>query len=461
MRDMLFISHANPEDNQIAQWLALQLAREGYPVWCDLTKLLGGEDFWNDIQVALRERAIKFLFVLSRTSNTKSGPLNELHLATQVARKDQLKDFIIPLWVDDLPIEKFDIRIARIAAIRFQDGWANGLHQLLAKLEKDAIQNKDSFNPNAVSSWWREHVSASSAVTQQPEQLVTNWYPIRPATLYFHELNRAGPGPIELPSFLPYPGTRVDQYLVALAPADAFRDAMPPGLSIDSSATRIIGSSEEDQGPRLCSYFEQRRALANLFRQAWLALIAARGFARYDFANNAAAFYFRNQELPGNRAWFRDSTGARSWRAVVGHRTVKKADHAEGSMRYWHFALEGKPTMFPMLGFTMRPHVLFSDDGLTIWESKDRLHRARRAQCRQWWNDRWRDLIAASVAILADGGDSINLPVGPNYVLEVSHRPIMLSSPVSYLEPDEVVEHFILGDEEDSEVEGAPEDESS
>ena len=51
---MLFISHANPEDNEFAQWLALQLAKCGYPVWCDLTKLLGGETFWSDIEEALR-----------------------------------------------------------------------------------------------------------------------------------------------------------------------------------------------------------------------------------------------------------------------------------------------------------------------------------------------------------------------------------------------------------------------
>ena len=40
---MLFVSHANPEDNLFTRRLALRLARESYPVWCDLTKLLGGE----------------------------------------------------------------------------------------------------------------------------------------------------------------------------------------------------------------------------------------------------------------------------------------------------------------------------------------------------------------------------------------------------------------------------------
>ncbi|MGH9689647.1 MAG: toll/interleukin-1 receptor domain-containing protein, partial [Candidatus Acidiferrales bacterium] len=61
-RDMIFVSHANPEDNEFARWLSLRLANEGYPVWCDLTKLLGGETFWDDIQKAIKERTIKFLF---------------------------------------------------------------------------------------------------------------------------------------------------------------------------------------------------------------------------------------------------------------------------------------------------------------------------------------------------------------------------------------------------------------
>ena len=78
MRDMLFISHANPEDNEFTRWLALRLAGEGFPVWCDLTQLLGGEDFWTDIEDAIRRRTAKFLYVLSTHSNPKPGPLAEL-----------------------------------------------------------------------------------------------------------------------------------------------------------------------------------------------------------------------------------------------------------------------------------------------------------------------------------------------------------------------------------------------
>jgi len=54
-QSMVFVSHANPEENEFARWLTLQLANEGYPVWCDVTKLLGGEKFWENIQDANRQ----------------------------------------------------------------------------------------------------------------------------------------------------------------------------------------------------------------------------------------------------------------------------------------------------------------------------------------------------------------------------------------------------------------------
>src|SRR5690606_30838433 len=56
-RSVIFISHATPEDNAFATWLATQLAVAGYAVWCDTTKLLGGEPFWKDITEAIERHA--------------------------------------------------------------------------------------------------------------------------------------------------------------------------------------------------------------------------------------------------------------------------------------------------------------------------------------------------------------------------------------------------------------------
>ncbi len=154
-RNLLFISHANPEDNDFSLWLSLRLAREGYPTWCDLTRLLGGEDFWVDIEDVLRNHTTKFLFVLSRNSNQKTGPLQELYLAQSVARKFDLKDFIIPLRIDDIPYGDINIQLNRLNAIDFHEGWAPGLGRILEKLELDGVQKDDRFSPDSVASWWR------------------------------------------------------------------------------------------------------------------------------------------------------------------------------------------------------------------------------------------------------------------------------------------------------------------
>lgn len=52
-------------------WLSLKLAALGYRVWSDVTKLLGGEDFWRDIEPIIRDSTVKVLYVLSRASNHK------------------------------------------------------------------------------------------------------------------------------------------------------------------------------------------------------------------------------------------------------------------------------------------------------------------------------------------------------------------------------------------------------
>ena len=167
MRDLLFISHANPEDNEFTLWLALQLAKEGYKVWCDLTGFLGGEDTWRDIDKLIREKTAKFLYVLSRTSNVKIGSLKELQVAENIARDNELLDFIIPLHIDDLPHREINIQLARLNAISFDKGWPNGLKSLLEKLEKDNTAKNPEITPEIVTSWWRNHFSADQGIIDE------------------------------------------------------------------------------------------------------------------------------------------------------------------------------------------------------------------------------------------------------------------------------------------------------
>ena len=85
LRDHLFLSYAG-EDGALAEWLTLKLVSEGYRVWCDRVKLLGGESYPKDISTAIRERTFRFVPLLSHYSIAKENPLKERTLAHAVSR---------------------------------------------------------------------------------------------------------------------------------------------------------------------------------------------------------------------------------------------------------------------------------------------------------------------------------------------------------------------------------------
>jgi hypothetical protein len=79
--------------------------------------------------------------------------------------------------------------------------------------------------------------------------------------------------------------------------------------------------------------------------------------------------------------------------------------------------------------------VLFSDDGINIWESKTKLHSARRSNCKDWWNDHWRDRIVAALFILAKNcsqSDSLIIPISASKNIVIKPEPISFESPLSY-----------------------------
>jgi hypothetical protein len=139
-RDTVILSHAY-EDNQFTRWLALQLARNGYQVWCDPTELLGGESFWHDIETLIRTRCIKFIYVLSRNSNQGQGRgfWKELDLADAQSKVNKMPDFIIPVAVDDLRSDDYNIFLHTRHAEKFHPNWSDGLATLLKKLEKHKV----------------------------------------------------------------------------------------------------------------------------------------------------------------------------------------------------------------------------------------------------------------------------------------------------------------------------------
>ena len=64
-RDVIFNSHANPEDNSLALRLGAQLTAAGCQVWADMLRSRGRKDWQRRLEDCLRNKAFK-LFQMSR-----------------------------------------------------------------------------------------------------------------------------------------------------------------------------------------------------------------------------------------------------------------------------------------------------------------------------------------------------------------------------------------------------------
>jgi len=472
-RDIIFVSHANPEDNDFARWLALRLAAEGYGVWCDVTQLLGGEAFWSDIEAAIRTRTVKFLYVLSRTSNHKPGPLKELQVASNVGRDEALQDCIIPLFIDDLPPRQSNILLADINAISFRASWARGFAQLLEKLEKDGVPRHPSFGAGAVASWWRTHYATELGTRIEPEQYISNWFQITelPATVYVHQLrprmraatvplaaaagSAAGslfpqlhvaaaveePEPFAFPELwtLPFPCARAADRLVSFAPAeDLFTGAEP--FVVDSVEMQRADFVAAGFPPGDILPVQGRNNVLELLGVAWERMARGRGLRRYKMATKRGAMFFPAAitKKSGNIDYV-NLAKKLTYRRVVG---VKKQPK-----RYWHFAVDARPLLEPEPHYVIKPHVAFSDDGATIWDNTAALHRARRSQCKTWWNEQWRDRILATVQFLARGQNAIAVPVARSAAVTVASTPVRFESPVAFSDPN--TDPFLDGESSD------------
>ena len=431
----VFISHANPEDNDFSRWLSLQLAKLGYPVWCDLTRLLGGEDFWSDIELAIRHGTSKFLYVLSRDSNHKTGPLQQLTVALSVARQEGLSDFVIPLRIDDLECQDINIQVNRLNAIDFSAGWANGLRQLVTKLELDRVAKDPKFSPSSVAAWWSESGAPGHSVLHTPDEYSSNWFAIEslPGVLYLHSVPRFVTFE-ELTSF-PFPFRKVGSLVVCFASADEVNRHLKNGVRIlDSWEVNPFAFLAGMNADVYIESGEAHRILVMLLRRGWRQLARSAGLYERKLGNSSL-FYAPLGLLPGNRVNVPREAGGSEWRSLVGYRSVGAGDGDERRRRYWHFAVSAKVALEPFPMYQLIPRIVFSTDGKHLINNAAGTHRYRRSQGRDWWNPEWRDRTPGLVWWLAEQDSQLVAPLGPDSNARICSSPVSFLSPVYYQDP--------------------------
>jgi hypothetical protein len=328
----------------------------------------------------------------------------------------------------------------------------------LDKLAEQQVPKSISFNNDSVTSWWRTQYSADSGIVVKPEKYYSNWYPIiqLPQNLYCYD---GVPSKKYKSHPLHWPGQQIGNRFLTFADPEHFKS------EFDIVATRDFRTDDVLKGfldERFIPKSEAKKVISYLLVDNWVRMMHQRQMMVYQLSNHRFCGALKEGQVKDDKVFFSGIDGKSAWRGLVGFKTLGRLE-SEKRLRKWHFGVQAKSHFFPVPAYVISHHVVFSDDGKTPWADPVRQHKARRNQCRSWWNDDWRDRILALMHWLGEGSEHVIIDCGGSTV-EVSTTPSIFTSPVSFVgEADSIASDadereaasYISDDDEDSDDEEA------
>lgn len=425
-RDLILISHANPTDNDAARWYGAKLRALGYRVFLDLFEFKGGNRFWPEIENAIRNRAVKVLVLLSRTSNAADGVLKEIAVAATTGKMHpELGDFIVPVLIDDLPYGDTNIQLAGLDII---DGrhWDAGLRDFVEKLETDNAPKTDVPSADALIELFLD-TEMRGTVEHRPEWLEINWLLVSdvPTTLYQHLLGSM----TALPAWIPVVRQGAEWFTFA-----SREELQAAGIQPIRSRTLAVGPLSEQPRDRFDR--DHRNRVVELLRVAFEMHCARLGLLPYDLSHGRS-YFFPSGLIDGDKIAVQFPGRTRRSHIAVAGRARKP--NIRGEQPYWHLAGSARVIVRPVVALELRAHLHFSDDGRSVWDRLKRLNSFRRRKTRLWWNKQWRAKHAALMTFLAGGRlGACRIPLSPGTGFTVDFSPVRLEAPVSFVSPTEV-----------------------
>ncbi|WMT49565.1 MAG: toll/interleukin-1 receptor domain-containing protein [Thermoplasmatales archaeon] len=403
-KENLFISYAT-EDHALADWLALKLASEGYNVWYDRIKLLGGESYPRDITSAISSRTFRFLFLLSRSSIKKDNPLKELTLATNISRESKT-DFVIPLKVDDLKPSELNFLASDIVYIPFNRGWYEGLALLLDKLEKIKTPKNIETSRSSLYSW----ISKEQAPAKRKERIWSNLIEITnvPKYLNCYEKRDFFEHKINQDKWAFY---KWNEKILSFGPPPNQQESLRELTRID-----YLNTSGEEK-------IEYEKIMKSLILKQIEIFSLSKGMELGGFKKNI--LHFPMGLFPGDKLKYTNNNNRRTYVQVAGERRFRKfseGHYFQDSSRY-HLTLNFK--VLP--GDGDRPVVaiklgLYMTDLSNVPLPAKTANARRKAICKNWWNREWLSRLIAVTKWLSNESDQLVLLESENGNITMNTR---------------------------------------
>jgi hypothetical protein len=382
-RTHLFISYA-VEDSALAGWLARKLSLAGYAVWFDRMKLLGGEPWPQDIDVAIKERSFRMLAILSANSIKKPNPSKERALALQISKEENFPDFLIPLKADSV---KLDWLMTDLSYLPYNRGWAEGWRQLLKKL---VSINAPKTIPAGSHLAAKSFDAGEELLTDTPEEIVTNALLIKsvPEVLTFFEFTREPSKDEDKRMQYNWGCYRVPNGYLAFGP--------PP-----TEFVQMVRQTRTAFTWRDTREYEGVD-VANIVRHIIEQTLEAR--LKYSkcqsHPTNHRLFFLRSSWSPDGKIHYIGRTGKKTYKRIEGRARIWKQGVPKDVKHFFGFELKRWRLSEETVAFQIRPTLVFAEqNGQLILDA--RVGSLRRRLTKMWYNAEWVNRLLAATQVIA------------------------------------------------------------
>lgn len=435
-RNKIFISHTAKEaDNFFASWLNAKLKIAGYDSWCELDRFKGGEECWQEIEPVIRKETSVAVIVIStayveKLLKGKSGIRKELNLIEKT--KEIPVGNIVPVIIDDISINDLPIELNAYWTLDASKNWALALGGLLEKFTKINLK-KAQESQDVVSSWFSSAYEQKHKVYGKEETLFTNWWEINtlPKSIYMYEYHNEAQAINVIRNTERFPVIRHGKWL------GCFHNQIEPIVFSDIEDTevypqRVITISIQDilsdtfKNIDYPTLDDSKYLLIRLLNKALHNHFSCLDLSYHEMSNGKLCYFFQKDQLEKDKVKFLYPNGGDRTKNLVG----KYYGH------HWHFGISSRAILEPFPSFSLKMHILFSDDGKRIWSDKSKSHTARRRKGKTWFNDEWRDQLLAFINAVAElGGNTVTIPMNHEHSIKMPRMTLTLDADFGYDDP--------------------------
>ncbi|MGD9852552.1 MAG: hypothetical protein AB7T38_14935 [Nitrospirales bacterium] len=407
--DYLIVDYAD-SDEVLAFWIARRLRLEGYLVWCRGLAPMGGSSLGETIEILVKNRAFRFLSIISPTSVIDPDLSSRRSMAHAIRR-----DLVLPIISGPIDSSRLDLKTRLLEAVSFTNSLAEGLGSLLDVL----LSVQCPRSKTAVDITLRSFMP-SEIICQQPEILYSNRFRvlktpdvikrfISKVPIDNDSLHSAGRkwafrrvDPYSFLSFHSPPLELVEQHGIKSAGGVAWRhvphvDNISTQNLTPELVRKTLQVAYEEKGLRFCNDRKQ--------------LFFPQGLARFE------------------RLYFTKPNGSKSFITCTGERKYWRPQLSAVYKYYLGPSLSTIRNADGSFGVLVRVHVRFTDVEGNILPTRTAQSR-RKHLCKNWWNDDWFNRILAILQFLSKG-DKIDLGLLPDETISISATPDCWTVPVS------------------------------